>query len=329
MTDRVISSSDQFELPPGGRFGHTASNPTLFAADVAYLCVAGTLCLADPESGEVVLVPEGTGVYFGRDTWHHGFAVGPWTARVVEFMSPPPVLGTASTYGRTRLLLAETRYRDRRWEGRWPEALNEQRAGRRLVPLRVTDGLLSFRDASPGHLVWTLLDTPFLTVVRGEVQPGTVDEFTRQRKETVLRGLNLEGFVSGAGIAARWGSATGRTGRDARALLVAAESHEPTARAIAATAGQALAEGLAAVVHLLDPARIVLGGGLGCADTVARRALIRHWSQLGPPAELVIAELGPDGPLLGAGLARLARLTVKPAVGVGQTALRNRSAVNR
>ena len=41
VTDRVISSSDQlhvleFELPPGGRFGHTASNPTLFAADVRH-----------------------------------------------------------------------------------------------------------------------------------------------------------------------------------------------------------------------------------------------------------------------------------------------------
>jgi hypothetical protein len=200
VTDRVISSSDQlhvleFELPPGGRFGHTASNPTLFAADVAYLCVAGTLCLADPESGEIALVPEGTGVYFGRDTWHHGFAVGRGTTRVVEFMSPPPVLGTASTYGRTRPLLAETRYRDRRWEGRWPQALNEQRAGRRLVPLRVADGLLSFRDASPGHLIWTLLDTPFLTVVQGEVQPGTVDAFARQDKETVLRVVEGELWV--------------------------------------------------------------------------------------------------------------------------------------
>ncbi len=116
-------------------------------------------------------------------------------------------------------------------------------------------------------------------------------------------GLNLEGFVSGAGMAARWGSATGHAGRDARALLAAAESGEPTAQAIAATAGQALAEALSGVAHLLDPARIVLGGGLGCADTVARRAVITHWSRLGPPGELVIAELGPDGPLLGAGLA--------------------------
>jgi hypothetical protein len=200
VTDRVVSSSDQlhvleFELPPGGRFGHTASNPTLFAADVAYLCVAGTLCLADPESGEVVLVPEGSGVYFGRDTWHHGFAVGPHTARVVEFMSPPPVLGTASTYGRTKPLLTETRYADRRWAGRWPEALPEQRAGRRLVLLSSDDALLALRDDSPGHLIRTLLDTPLLTVVRGEVQPGTVDAFARQEKETVLRVVEGELWV--------------------------------------------------------------------------------------------------------------------------------------
>lgn len=116
-------------------------------------------------------------------------------------------------------------------------------------------------------------------------------------------GLNLEQFASGAGMAARWGAASGRPGRDTRALLAAAEHRETTALAIAATAGQALADALAAVVHLLDPERIVLGGGLGCADTAARRALLRHWERLGIPAELVVAELGPDGPLLGAGLA--------------------------
>lgn len=116
-------------------------------------------------------------------------------------------------------------------------------------------------------------------------------------------GLNLEQFASGAGMAVRWGAATGRPGRDARALLGAAEHRETNALAIAATAGQALADALEAVVRLLDPARIVLGGGLGCADTAARRALLRQWERLGTPTELVVAELGPDAPLLGAGLA--------------------------
>lgn len=192
VTDRVISSSDQlhvleFELPPGGRFGHTAENPTLFAADVAYVCVAGTLALADPETGETVLAPAGSGIYFGRDTWHHGYALGAETSRAIEFMSPPPARGAASSYGKTRPLLTELRFADRRWAGRWPDALAEQRAGRRLLPLRDEDALLSFRGSSPEHLVKTLLDTPFLTVVRGEVQPGTVDAFAVQQRESVIR----------------------------------------------------------------------------------------------------------------------------------------------
>ena len=140
-------------------------------------------------------------------------------------------------------------------------------------------------------------------LVDGRIWPGTRGRAIALGELPGPLGLDLEEFCSGAGMAARWGSATGRGGRDARALLAAAESGEPTALAIAATAGQALADALVAVAHLLDPARIVLGGGLGCADTVARRALIRHWSRLGAAAELVVAELGPDGPLLGAGLA--------------------------
>jgi hypothetical protein len=192
VTDRVISSSEQlhvleFELPPGGRFGHTERNPTLFAADVAYLCVGGTFLLAEPEAGEVVLVPEGCGVYFGRDTWHHGFVWGEKTARVVEFMSPPPARGTASGYGRSKPFLAESRYDDPRWSRRWPLARAEQQATRRLMTLHTDEARLSFRDVSPTHLVWTLLDTPYLTVVQGVAQPGTVDRFAVQERETVLR----------------------------------------------------------------------------------------------------------------------------------------------
>ena len=200
VTDRVISSTDQlhvleFELPPRGWFRHTADNPTLFAADVAYLCLTGTLVLVDPETGETAVAPAGSGIYFGRDTWHHGFALGDQTTRVIEFMSPPPSRGTASTYGKSRPLLVEASYADRRWAGRWPEALSEQRASRRLLPLRVEDALLSFRDDSPDHLVRTLLETPFLVVSRGTVQPGTVDEFRVVADELVLRLVEGELWV--------------------------------------------------------------------------------------------------------------------------------------
>ncbi len=193
VTDRVICSTDQlhvleFEIPAGRGFGHTAQNPTLFAADVAYMCQSGTLVLADPSTGEVALAPAGSGLHFGRDTWHHGFAHGDRSVRVLEFMAPPPSRGTASTYGRTKpLLTAEAvRYRDDRWARRWPQALDEQRAARRLTPLDETSALLSLRDANPGHLVATLLDTPYLTVRRGTVQPGTVDSFCRLDAECVI-----------------------------------------------------------------------------------------------------------------------------------------------
>lgn len=200
VTDRVISSTEQlhvleFELPPGGCFRHTADNPTLFAADVAYLCVQGTLVLADPETGETAVAPAGSGLYFGRDTWHDGFCLGAQTTRVVEFMSPPPSRGTASTYGKTQPLLQESRYADDRWAGRWPRALPEQRASRRLVPLRPDDALVSFRDRSPDHLVSTLLDTEFLTVTSGTVQPGAVDEFRALAAEVVLRVVEGELWV--------------------------------------------------------------------------------------------------------------------------------------
>lgn len=200
MTDRVISSTDQlhvleFELPPGGWFRHTADNPTLFAADVAYLCVAGTLVLADPASGETAVAAAGSGLYFGRDTWHHGFCLGAETTRVVEFMSPPPSRGTASTYGRTQPVLETVSHADTRWAGRWPQALDEQRAARRFLPLRAEDALLSFRDDSPAHLVGTLLDTPFLTVTSGTVQPGWIDRFRLLSEEVVLRVVEGELWV--------------------------------------------------------------------------------------------------------------------------------------
>lgn len=200
VTDRVVSSSDQlhvleFELAPGGWFRHTADNPTLFAADVAYLVLAGTLVLTDPETGETGVAAAGSGFAFGRDTWHHGYSLGAETTRVVEFMAPPPSRGTASTYGRTKPLLSDVRTADDRWTRRWPAARAEQQASRRLVPLRLEDALLSFRDDAPTHLVATLLDTEHLTVTRGTVQPGTVDTFRRVVEETVVRVIEGELWV--------------------------------------------------------------------------------------------------------------------------------------
>ena len=79
VTDRVISSTDQlhvleFELAPGGGFRHSAMNPTIFGADVLYYVLAGTLVLANPETGEVTVTEAGSGRLFHRGTWHNGFS---------------------------------------------------------------------------------------------------------------------------------------------------------------------------------------------------------------------------------------------------------------
>lgn len=117
-------------------------------------------------------------------------------------------------------------------------------------------------------------------------------------------GENLESYASGGGMAARLTIATGRPAGSARDLLRSAEAGDDASTRIAQSAGVALAGALATLVNLVDPSRIVLGGGLGiAADTVAHRALRVQWAGLGRPTELVVAQLGVDGPLLGAAVA--------------------------
>ena len=118
-------------------------------------------------------------------------------------------------------------------------------------------------------------------------------------------GCRLEPYASGAGMAARWSrsGAAGGQGGGARQVLLAAAADDPVAARIATTAGAAVADGLNLLSRLVDPQRIVLGGGLGSADSVARRAVADRWAALGAPAELVWSTVGPDGPLLGAAVA--------------------------
>src|SRR3712207_2403406 len=95
VPDRVICSTAQlhvlgYDLPPGGEFRHSPANQTVFGADVLYFVLEGTLVLANPETGEVLPVREGTGALFHRGTWHNGFNPGRGAVRVLEFFSPPP-----------------------------------------------------------------------------------------------------------------------------------------------------------------------------------------------------------------------------------------------
>ena len=191
VTDRVYVSTDtlhvlEYELAPGGGFRHSPGNKTVFAADVAYCVLAGTLVIADPEHGEVRVVEAGQQVLFRRDTWHHGFNPGAGPTRVVEFFAPPPSRGTASTYAVTRPMLEESRYRDDRWAGRWPQASDERATASRLHVLTSGTALWGFAGDSPAHLLGTLADTEHLTVAVGRVAAGHVEDPRKLEDESML-----------------------------------------------------------------------------------------------------------------------------------------------
>jgi glucokinase len=97
----------------------------------------------------------------------------------------------------------------------------------------------------------------------------------------------LEAVAGGAGLAARWGSG------DARDVFAAAERGDARAAALLDAQARALATGIRAVRALLDPAVVVLGGGIGCRADVLERV-----AALAAPVEA--SQLGEDAGLLGA-----------------------------
>jgi len=118
--------------------------------------------------------------------------------------------------------------------------------------------------------------------------------------------LPLEDFSSGPALARR----VGQPG-DARKVVALAGMGQPLAREVVRSAGFALGSAIAQLVNTLDPERVVIGGGLGCAtgffyDSV-RDAFYKHlWSQLHANVPLTQAKLGPDAGIIGAALAAVA-----------------------
>ena len=100
----------------------------------------------------------------------------------------------------------------------------------------------------------------------------------------------LEAIAGGAGLAARWSG-------PAPAVFAAAARGDERARRLLDDQARALAAGVRAVQALLDPALVVLGGGIGSRPDVLERVR----SALGRPAPpLEPSLLGEDAGLVGA-----------------------------
>lgn len=114
----------------------------------------------------------------------------------------------------------------------------------------------------------------------------------------------LESVASAAAIARAYGKAAGEPPGGALAVFAAA-ARDPRARAVIDDAVRALADGLATLVTLTAPCRIVLGGGLagaGSALTGPVAAALGERVRVQPVPELVAARYGARAGLAGAAL---------------------------
>lgn len=174
VLDRLYLSSEmlhvlEFALPPGGRFGHSPDNPTIFAADELLYVLDGVLMLSDPSTGETQRVRAGEAAFFRRDTWHHGRAGGDEGVRVLEFFSPTPATGASSAYAKTQPYLERTETVDQRLLGSWPVDAKKLMSEHRITPVRESDLAWS----SHGELELAFFAaTEHLTVVRSHLRAG-------------------------------------------------------------------------------------------------------------------------------------------------------------
>ena len=121
----------------------------------------------------------------------------------------------------------------------------------------------------------------------------------------------LERYASGEGIRERYEALTGRLTAGAAEVFVLASGGDRDAAAIVSSAGQALGEGLATLVRLLDPGAVVIGGGVATAlggwrETVASTYAARLASRPAAPP-IRWAELGRDAGIIGAAIAHRRR----------------------
>jgi glucokinase len=111
----------------------------------------------------------------------------------------------------------------------------------------------------------------------------------------------LEELAAGPALARRYG------GTGAEAVLAAAAAGEPAAVTIITDAADSLGALLGNLVNMLDPAAIVLGGGLGLAPGLYRERLIAWtrahiWAEDRRDLPILPAALGADAGIIGAAL---------------------------
>ena len=115
----------------------------------------------------------------------------------------------------------------------------------------------------------------------------------------------LEEFASGPALARRYSERCGKAIRRAEDVTAQAAQGEELALEIVRTAGEALGVSVAFLVNVLDPAAIVVGGGLGVAGgeywtSFIASARAHIWADGSREIPILMAGLGKDAGLVGA-----------------------------
>src|SRR5262249_20020099 len=124
----------------------------------------------------------------------------------------------------------------------------------------------------------------------------------------LVSGQPLECFAAGPAIMGRMAAVSPSFNGSTADVLTLAEAGNEPARQIVSSAGQALGAVVAALGNVLDPAAVVIGGGLGLAGGLYWEALDRTlrefiWSDVHRHLRLLPAQLGNDSGWIGAALA--------------------------
>ena len=115
----------------------------------------------------------------------------------------------------------------------------------------------------------------------------------------------LEDVAAGPALAARYSRHTGRADARAEEVLAAAAAGDTAAVEIVRSAGEALGNSVGFLVNVLDPAAVVVGGGLGLAgglywEHVVAATRAHVWSEATRGLPILPAALGTDSGIIGA-----------------------------
>ena len=118
----------------------------------------------------------------------------------------------------------------------------------------------------------------------------------------------LEEYASGPGLVRRYQEATGSQVTKAEEVIAAANAGDPVAREIVRSGAASLGNSIGFLANIIDPAAIIVGGGLGLAgglywETMVATTREHIWAASTRELPILPAALGTTAGLIGAALA--------------------------